>query len=499
MENRIFYLIKAYIEKYHMIEPGDIIAAGVSGGADSVCLFLILAELMKEMDFRLTAVHVNHGMRAEAVRDAEYVEKLCRERSIPFFLVEEDVKAYARKEKLSGEEAGRRIRYKAFEAVLKQYAEKGALQGKIAVAHNANDRAETMLFHLFRGTGLAGAGGIKPIRNNIIRPLLCLQREEIEEYLLEKQISYCIDHTNLEDTYTRNRIRNHILPYAEKEICQGAVSHMCSAADILLETEGYIKGQRKKAYAGCVLTEDENRIVLDVKRIRAEVPFIRKQIILEALERLTGHCRNITSLHISAIEGLLNKGGTKQTVLPYGLIITKEYDRLIMTGKPEVLIHKRDEGELPAELPAEIQVPEVLDEGVGYVIEIPGLGSVEVTRYLKENYGNNTDIHWKKLEKYKHIPEKSCTKWFDYDKITKSLIFRRRKTGDYLTINKNMSRKTLKDYMIGEKIPKHQRESIYVLSNGSHILWVPGFRVSEYYKITEETKSILKVQLRGGL
>lgn len=539
MEQGILCRVRAYIEKHYMIVPGDTVIAGVSGGADSVCLFLMLAELMKEIEFKLVVVHVNHGIRAEAVQEAEFVRQLCEDRKIPFILVEENIKEYARTERISEEEAGRKVRYRAFEEAVKKYAGNNLSHGnnpsrgnrlsagKIAVAHNANDRAETMLFHLFRGTGLAGAGGIRPVRDNIIRPILCLQRREIEEYLREKQMTFCIDRTNLEDTYTRNRIRNHILPYAEKEICQGAVGHMCETADILLETESYIAEQTEKAYANCILGENEDSLVLDVNRIKEETPFIRKQIILKALERLTQKRKDITSLHIKAILELFDKNGTKETMLPYGLTVRKEYNRLILQEKSMTEATVETVTETAAEATAgmtagaitetaadaatgitieedgkknvQIWVPDELEEGRLYEMMIPGLGIADIALYSKEASRDNDVNPWNFLEKSKDIPEKSCTKWFDYDRITKSLIFRTRETGDYLTINKNMSKKTLKDYMIGEKIPKYLRGSLYILTDGSHVLWVPGYRISEYYKITEDTKRILQVQLRGGL
>ena len=455
-----------------MIAPGDIVAAGVSGGADSVCLFLMLCELAEEMDFRLIAVHVNHGIREEAGRDAAYVEGLCAEKGIPFVLVKEDVRDYARRERISEEEAGRVIRYRAFEEALGNYA--GVSGGKIAVAHNANDRAETMLFHLFRGTGLAGIGGIKPVRGQIIRPLLCLERREIEEYLAQKQVPFCIDHTNLEDTYTRNRIRNHILSYAEKEICKGAVSHMCEAADVVLEAEGYLKEKTDGFYQECVLYEDAGRITLDTACLSREGVFLQKQVFLKALGLLTEGRKDITSVHIREIAGLLDKTGSRRISLPYGLEARKEYGRLILCRK-----EKKEEDTAGAE-----QFP---IENIPVKVEIPGLGMAEFRLLLTE-----------KGEK-KIIPEKSYTKWFDYDKITKSLMFRTRETGDYLTINKSLSRKSLKEYMIGEKIPRNQREKIYVLADGSHIVWMPGYRISEYYKVSEETERILQVQIRGGL
>ncbi len=476
------------MERHHMIAPGDTVAAGVSGGADSVCLFLILCELAEELKFRLIAVHVNHGIRGkEAEADAGYVKRLCEERGVPFVLVREDVKAYAGREHLSEEEAGRKVRYRAFEETLYQY---GAPDGKIAVAHNANDRAETMLFHLFRGTGLAGASGIKPVRGRIIRPVLCLRREEIETYLRERQISFCIDRTNMEDTYTRNRIRNHIFPYVEEQVCRQAVEHMCEAADVLAETEQYIRKQTEEAYARCA-AEADGRVELDIKRLSQEEPFIRRQVLLFGLEQVTEGRKDITSVHIKEIEKLLDKDGSKQLSLPYGLVARREP----LKGYSSLILYREQNAE-PAgcgEEPAAVEVP------IPGTIEIPGLGRVEFTLLERGKLPPESEIAGFFSGNSQFIPQKSCTKWFDYDRITKSLVFRIRKKGDYLTINRNLGRKKLKDYMIEEKIPKSRREKLYVLADGSHILWVPGYRISEYYKITEDTEHILQVQLRGGL
>lgn len=496
MDGKIFQKVKRYIDKYHMIAPGDTVVAGVSGGADSVCLFLMLCGLAEEMDFRLVVVHVNHRIRPEAQEDAAYVEKLCSDRNIPFILAEEDVRAYAKKRHLSEEEAGREVRYRAFGEALEKYGPLGASgqeagekrngSGRIAVAHNANDRAETMLFHLFRGTGLTGAGGIRPVRGHIIRPLLCLQRAEIEEYLGRKGISFCIDRTNSEDTYTRNRIRSYILPVAEKEVCAGAVRHMCSAGDLFLEADAYIRRQAGKAYRNCIVRENGEEIVLEAGKLAKEEPFIRKQIFLQCLEKLAEGRKDITSVHVESLEGLLGKQGSKQAVLPYGMKARKEYEYFIIYREkescrggendppPEIGIAWRDLSEQPEEY------------------DIPGLGRVEFAVFCKE------EISFFR-EKPEIIPQKTYTKWLDYDKITKSLVFRTRKTGDYLMINKEFSQKKLKNYMIEKKIPKDDRGSLYILADGSHIIWVPGYRISEYYKITGETKYILRVQLRGGL
>lgn len=462
MNERSYGKVKAYIEKYRMISSGDVIVAGVSGGADSVCLLLMLYRLAKEVPIRLVVVHVNHGIRNEAKEDASYTEQLCKDKNIPFYLIETDVRKYAKENGLSEEEAGRKIRYEAFERILKELGE-----GKIAVAHNANDRAETMLFHLFRGTGLSGASGIKPVRGEVIRPLLCLSREEIEDYLKEEEVAFCTDDTNREDIYTRNRIRNHILPYAEENICHGAVAHMWDTADMLLEAEEYIGKEARKAYENCLEKADlyKKEIILNVDCLIKEDELIQKYVILKAMEELTAARKDITSAHILSIIALLNKAGTKQISLPYGLTAVKEYN-LLKIG-PINAWEKEHAEEILLQIPGSVFVP--------------GLGKVKC-RLIS-------------YEESKILQEKSCTKWFDYDKITKSPVFRTRQIGDFLTINVNLSKKSLKEYMIGEKIPKNIRSGFFILADGSHIMWVPGHRISQYYKVTETTNSILEVQL----
>ena len=191
------------MEKYSMISKNDLVAAGVSGGADSLCLFWMLLEYRKRVPFDLVVVHVNHLIREEAGEDADFVKSICEKEKIPFYLKETDVGEMARKQKLSEEETGRKVRYEAFEEAIRLYKTEENTMCKIAVAHHQGDSAETMLFHLFRGTGLYGMTGILPINGKIIRPLLNVSREEIEEYLRKRGQEWCIDCTNEEDTYTQ--------------------------------------------------------------------------------------------------------------------------------------------------------------------------------------------------------------------------------------------------------------------------------------------------------
>ena len=488
--------VKRFVEKYHMIERNDLIAAGVSGGADSVCLLHMLWRMQAEAAFRLLVVHVDHGVRAESSEDAAYVEELCRKMKVPFYLRKVDMEGYAAHEGLSSEEAGRILRYRAFEEVLAEQRQ-GDECCKIAVAHNCNDRAETMLFHMFRGSGLRGLGSIRPVRESVIRPLLCLEREEIEGYLGRQDLRYCLDSTNEEDRYTRNKIRRHILPYAKREICSGAVAHMGELAEILTETERYLEKQTALLYGKYVKEcREENTgnratsLCIEGEGLLTEDPVMYQRVLLTCMERLTPYRKDITGQHIANLVRLTESGGSKEIDLPYGIRAYKEYERLYLiqtmdpgrsaqvsaaAGRTAVDPDSRVETVYQVEPPAEIFVP---GEGIFHFLLLEKMPKIP--------------------QKEQNIPENRYTKWFDYDKITTSLLLRTRQQGDYLTIDAAMHTKSVKEYMINEKIPKMQRDNMHLLADGAHVLWIPGYRISQRYKVEESTSRILQVRFRGG-
>ena len=493
MTEMTYNKVSNFINMHHMIEAGDLVAAGVSGGADSVCLLHILRRISTEIPCTLLAVHVDHGVRAESAKDAAYVEQLCRKMEIPFYLQKADMNGYAKEHGMSPEEAGRQLRYAAFEEALKEYQREGQAC-KIAVAHNANDRAETMLFHIFRGSGIRGLRSIRPVREQVIRPILCLEREEIESYLAENHLDYCKDSTNEEDMYTRNKIRHHILPYAEREVCTGAVAHMGELADILTETEHYLEGQTRRLYEMYVQEQEPDKLPVYIAEARGEAPWLAvqcgqllseepamyKRVLLACMEYLTPHRKDITGQHIADLVKLMTGQGSKELSLPHGIKAYKEYDRLILcrnaAGKT-----CRGNDDKAADKAYLIEPP--------MNIYVPGEGE-----YIFSIIENNTFYN----KNQQNIPENRYTKWFDYDKISTTLLLRTRKQGDYLSIDRMLHTKSVKQYMIDEKIPKTQRDSMHILADGAHVLWIPGYRISQCYKVDEDTKHILQVQLRGG-
>ena len=528
MKKKFYEKVKQYMNVQGMVEPGDCIAAGISGGADSVCMLHLLVRLKKEIPFRLAVVHVNHGLRAEAGEDAAYVEKLCGQWGVPFYLREVDMAGFAAAHGLSPEEAGRLLRYQAFQEVLGEI--RAGDRGRIAVAHNADDRAETMLFHMFRGSGLKGLSSIRPVRESVIRPLLCVSREQIEAYLAAEGLDWREDATNREDIYARNKIRHHILPYAQREICGGAVSHMGELADILAETENYLARETERLY-GAYVQEDLERksgandaaevsgetgnlygeIEIGLAGFRTEDVVMQKRILLRALERMTPYRKDITARHVAGLMELAEKEGSKALYLPYGIRAIKEYDTLFLRRSGESahgavgMAEEKESGlgqqaysgsqtAVRGRLPEICVAESVLAPGVP--VEFPVSDTSGFTLILWEAAFLPTASFFYRKEQ--NIPENRYTKWFDYDKITTSLLLRTRRPGDYLTIDEALHTQSVKQYMINEKIPKAKRDSMYLLADGAHILWVPGHRVSRQYRVEKNTRRILEVRLRGG-
>ena len=466
--------VKEYSKKNHLIEGGDHIVLGISGGADSVCLFFLLQEIKVEFKLSITAVHINHGIREQAKSDELFVRELCEKYEVPLFVITESVPDIAAKKRISVEEAGREVRYQAFEKI-KRYV--GAT--KIAIAHNQNDQAETVLFHLFRGCGMTGLQGILPERETIIRPLLCVSRVEIEDYILQKGIAHIVDETNFENQYTRNYIRNEILPSIRENISSNVDAHIFGTAAIVQEVEDYLNIQTNQTLLemikGNELLEAEETITIQVVPLLEKHPAIRANLIRFSLEKLTGCRKDISRIHIESILKLCEQQVSKKIALPYSLCAVRGYENIVIYKEGSFLQKEHEEmkTDLSFELPIIIPGQTFLDDGSHLETKI---------------FPNQADFL---------VEQKKYTKWFDYDKIEKCLMLRNRKEGDYFFFNET-SRQTIKSYMINEKIPKEDREKMIILAQENHVIWVVGYRISNDLKVTKNTKNILEVTFIGG-
>jgi len=465
--------VRQYIKKQQLISKGDRILAGVSGGADSVCLLYLLDAYKRELGFELYVVHVNHGLRGkDADEDEAYVQKLCHKLGLHFHAYHEQVSELAAQEGMSLEEAGRKARYEAF---LKECREYGC--NKIAVAHHMNDTAETVLFHLVRGSGLKGLAGIPPRRRlnqdiEIIRPLLGVKRKEIEAYLTEHKIPFCVDATNLTEDYSRNKLRNRVIPYLEQELNSEAAAHIAKTAEYISEMNDYVNEMVERMFQ--LYVKEESGLTLSCQTA-AEHAVIRKALIRRIIEKMLPEgLKNITSVHIEKVDQLLNSVVGKKLNLPGGLTVRKRYEDLLFSCSNE---NRNTIEQKASEITLNIHQPSEYD-----LIEIGKTLRVSVIDYKKNAA----------------IPKNAYTKWFDYDKIKNTVLVRTRQTGDYLCIREDGGSKKLKDYFIDRKIPKEERDSILLLADGSHIMWVLGDRISEAYKVSAATKKILVISLIGG-
>ena len=444
-----------FMKKNKMAAAGEKIVIGLSGGMDSVCLFYLL----RDMGYLLEAVHVHHGIRGEeADRDEAFVKHLCEVCSVPFHGYRFDVPKISRENHQSEEEAGRLVRRQAFVEVL----EKTQAQ-HIALAHHGNDRAETFLFHLSRGSGIRGLSSMKPVEGKMIRPLLWAERAEIERYVKKMAYAYVEDTTNSSVDYTRNKIRHQIIPLLE-EVNQKSVSHILGAAEKLSEVSAYIEREAEKL---CRLSAVMYGKEVNIMKFAFEQgdEMLRIPVLRKCVEYLTGSLVNITEGHYQKLLELMAMQAGKEVHLPGGLTAVRTYEGICIFLKSE------KEYDKPVK---------IMEEGEYF-------------------FGNLTfRVMVEDWEEGQFFPIKTYTKCFDYDKIKGTLFLRTRQQGDYLEINKNHGRKSIQDYMVNEKIPKNERDQVILLADDSHVLWVVGKRISENYKITNETKRILKVQVCGG-
>ena len=437
---------------------------GLSGGADSVCLFLVLEALAKEWELTLVPVHVNHNLRGEeALRDQNFCEELCRRYGRNLIVVSEDVAGIAKEQGWSLEEAGRNARYEAFSRL----KEEQCCQ-KIAVAHHKDDQAETVLFQLFRGSRLKGISGMEAKNGDIIRPLLCVTRQEIEKILNEKNQNYCIDSTNLEEEYTRNRIRHRIIPVA-KEACERAVEHIAETAEYAGKVEKLLQRLTEELFTECVENDGENNVTLKIETLKRVEQVLTERVIYQALCVVYGKKKDITAGFVADCMALMEKQTGRYLMLPDGVTARKRFDSLwIGREKPVVAGVYVEVNSFPRSL------------------FLPQLG-----KYLTLSLKNRKEIE-------ENIPKSTYTKWFDYDKISNIIAVRGPEAEDEIIIYADGRKKRLTDIFVEAKVPKEQRQGYPVLTTGHQVLWVPGIRGSEGYYVTKETKQVLIATIDGG-
>jgi len=453
----MFKKVMATVTEYSMLEKGDHVIIGLSGGADSCALLSVLCALKGTFCLKLTAVHINHCLRGEeADEDEAFAKKLCEEMEVEFISERHDVDAYAKENGMGSEEAGRMIRYAVFERIKK---EKDA--SKIAVAHNLNDRAETVIMRLARGSGIKGLIGIKPVRGHIIRPLIDCNRSEIENYCKEKNIDYRTDSTNNENIYTRNKVRHDIMPLFTDKLNSNAVFNIVKTAKMAENENSFIEEETEKAFNSCIInTFENNAVYFDVDNLKKCHKAIIKRVIMKALVTVSGAKKDIYYKNVDDVCSLIEKGTSKSVFLPYGLKAEIIYDRLKIG--PNEIKEKRE---------------------ICYILEKEKKVYIaETKQYVliseEKNFIKDTNL---------------CTKCFNCAKIKDSLTLRTRKKGDMITLFPGGGRKKLKDFFIDKKIPREKRDELLMFACGCEVLWIPDIWCSKYHGADEDTDNVIYI------
>jgi tRNA(Ile)-lysidine synthase len=437
-----------------LINYNDKIVVGVSGGPDSMCLLNILLTLSKEFDLIIFVVHINHCLREEADFEENYVRNFCDKSNIKFFSKKTDISTLAKQNKVSTEEIAREVRYNFFYEILKQTG-----SNKIAVAHNANDNAETILMNILRGCGPDGLTGISEINQNIIRPLIDIKRSEIEEYCSENMIQTMIDKTNLESVYMRNKIRNNIIPYLQ-EFNPDIIAGLNKMGNIIQEEEEFIEEYIDEEYKE-IKIDDKEKVILDKEKFIHLKTGLQRRILRKAVFEFCGSLKNIS---FNAIDNAI-------------LIIKDSHNGNIVkiTNKVKILINYNkleffDEKEEKKDFIYELNIP-----GMTYIHELDSYVSVEIAD----------------ADKVPDIIKEKNKKIFDIAKTGKKLYLRNRKNGDYFYPTGMTGTKKIKDFFSDNKIELYERDRIPILTNENDIIWVVGMRSSKKFLKDKSTKEVI--------
>ena len=447
------------INKHSMLKGGETVLVGLSGGPDSVCLLTVLHRIKDDFHLTIRAVYVDHNLRpGETPSEIAFCRDICGKMNVDFRVKSVDVKGYVKTYKLNKQEAARELRYKAFyEAAQETSAD------KIALAHNADDQAETVFMRLVRGTGPSGLTGIPAKRGALIRPLIEIERGEIEDFLESEHIRSIIDSSNLQTDYFRNRFRLMIMPELKK-MNPGLIQSVNRTVSILQEEERYLGIIVTKTLMKMISRKTEKRIELFLSPMEAMDIVILRRVLRRAVNETEG-LKGIGFIHIDDIIRLIKDGKSGDRLyLPKGIRAIKDYSLVVITS------------EAPRQIASyELQVPgEVAIVGAGVVIKA----------FYEEEAGDFGDG--------------KTTVVLDAADMHVPLKIRPRKPGDWFYPYGFGKRKKLQDFFVDEKVARDERDSIPLVLSGDDIVWVAGYRADNRFRVSGNTKKFLRLVIVKG-
>ncbi|MCG2709038.1 MAG: tRNA lysidine(34) synthetase TilS [Thermodesulfovibrionales bacterium] len=449
--------VNTAIKKHSMLFEKDRVLIGLSGGPDSVCLLHALNNLKDEYKLSLHAIYIDHGLRPDEIpAEIEFCKKLCETLGVPFLTKSVDVKSYAKEYCLNKQEAARELRYKIFEDVALEIG-----SSRIALAHNADDQAETFFMRILRGAGQKGLSGIPPVRGKIIRPLIEIERKDIEEFLDGISQSFIVDSSNLKKDYFRNWLRLAVMPEFKRQNPE-LIRTISRTSEIIREEDNYLELIVTKTLMRLIPKKTDRTIELFLVPLETMDRVILRRVLRRAIDAVKG-LRGIGFVHIEDIIELVKRGNSGDRIyLPKGIRVIKGYSTLILTS------------EQPSKLGAySLNVPEEL------ALKESGI-------LIKSSFADSAEIPCDGKSKV----------IIDAERIKLPLVVRARKSGDLFYPFGFGKRKKLQDFFVDEKIPRDERDSIPIVLSGNDVVWIAGYRADERFKVMSETKKIVLIEIK---
>jgi tRNA(Ile)-lysidine synthase len=448
------------LKRNNFFNKDDKVLVCVSGGVDSTVLLFLILSIKKKYNLDLGIAHVNYNLRGEdSLKDELLVEKYSDKFSIPLHVKRLKSSKFYKETGDSLQVTARNLRYDFFNELAEKYH-----YNKIAIAHNANDNAETILFNLFRGTGIEGFKGINSINENIIRPLLPFTRKEISDFAKKNKIKFRHDKSNFKDLYSRNFIRLRIIPSVEKKINPNVIGNINKFAEIFTGFSGFLNDIISQYYKKVVLLKKPNEIYLDIKKLNNYINYLKERIIGEIL--LSGLKVEPNYQKIRRILELISGETGKRINIGDGIEVW--HDR-------EFLVFKKNDQNSGKE-------NKKIIVGFDQTVKINGM---EISSIVIEP------------DKVKFVPEPDI-EYIDIDKLHGEIIIRKWRKGDYffpIGLNK---KKKISDFLIDKKVPLYLKDNIYVLENNGKIVWICNYRLDDRFKCDKNSKKILKLEIKTG-
>jgi tRNA(Ile)-lysidine synthase len=452
--------IENFISTHHLVEPGELVIVGVSGGPDSIALLHIMVDLSPRLGFGIAAAHLNHGLRPEADEEATFVQDACRRLEVACFTRKVAVEELARARKAGLEETGRYARYSFFEELRQQMG-----GHRIATAHHSDDVAESVLLHLLRGSGIKGLRGILPLNGLIIRPLLRVSKQELLHYLELKLIPYCRDESNSDPYYLRNRIRHRLIPLLEKEFNPRIVDKLNQLAAIAGEENQVMEEQTEVVWNEVRLEEDPATVVVDNRVLTGLPRAFQRRIVQKALNQLM----TAAEWGLGDVEAILalsareKVGSALNLHLKKGVRVIRSYDTMVFTILPAARTEFR------------------------YELPVPGKVAISA---LGRSYQVNL------VDKNDYVPGRDVI-GLDFERLPQPLWLRSRQNGDYYVPPGFKGRKKLKKCLAEARIPYYERDQVVLLTGDGHEVYAAlGLFVADKAAVSSHTRVVMRIESR---